>query len=235
MDSAVSGQLAFYRSGKAGCLFAAYAAQDPARFEWRFSVCDPDPVAIQGEITYAIESGDISTQSIVLPAVASESDLVDLLQRLTDVESILLGYHEPFESFICLGYRVRVGSLQSYVTGFGDFRFLPATRQAPFTELTFRSKPRPPYEFVMKPAPDGVIHLADMDLKGMARHKMEALWDGSFDKTRQIIGHSPDLRSAAKTTFALPAVLADRTLRRGEPARAIHARPAPSESRLQPH
>jgi hypothetical protein len=56
----------------------------------------------------------------------------------------------------------------------------------------------------MKEAPQGVIHLADMDMKGMNENKFKSLWYGSFDRTEEIIGHKPDLRSAAKTTFALP-------------------------------
>lgn len=49
------------------------------------------------------------------------------------------------------------------MTGFCDLPFLPATRRAPFTELTMRVKPRPNYEFQFKEAPPNVIHLADMD------------------------------------------------------------------------
>lgn len=56
----------------------------------------------------------------------------------------------------------------------------------------------------MKEAPEGVIHLADMDMKGMKDIQLQYLWDGSFKNTERIIGHKPDLRSAAKTTFAVP-------------------------------
>lgn len=59
----------------------------------------------------------------------------------------------------------------------------------------------------MKEAPDGVIHLADMDMKGMSENKFKALWYGSLDRAEEVIGHRPDLRSAAKTTFAVPASL----------------------------
>lgn len=56
----------------------------------------------------------------------------------------------------------------------------------------------------MKEAPPGVIHLADMDMKGMQKIQFQSLWDGSFRNTERVIGHQPDLRSAAKTTFAIP-------------------------------
>ena len=90
------------------------------------------------------------------------------------------------------------------MTGFGGFDFLPETRQAVFTEIVFRSKPRPDYDWVMKEAPPGIIHLADMDMKGMRENQFKALWYGSFDKTENILGHKPDLRSAARTTFLMP-------------------------------
>lgn len=76
-----------------------------------------------------------------------------------------------------------------------------------FTELTFRTKARPQYKKVMKEAPPGVLHLADMDMKGMGENKFKSLWFGSFDNTEKILGHKPDLRSAAKTTFAVPVSL----------------------------
>jgi len=56
----------------------------------------------------------------------------------------------------------------------------------------------------MKEAPLGVIHLADMRMHGMSENKFQSLWYGSFDNTERVIGHKPDLRSAAKTTFAVP-------------------------------
>ena len=56
----------------------------------------------------------------------------------------------------------------------------------------------------MKEAPENVLHLADMDMKGMGENKFKALWYGSLDNTEKVLGHKPDLRSAAKTTFAVP-------------------------------
>lgn len=105
---------------------------------------------------------------------------------------------------MCLGYRMQVGDLKSWVTGFGNFDFLPKTSQAPYAEITFRTKPRPNYDYVLKEAPPGVIHLADMDMRGMQETQLRALWDGSFRNTERIIGQKPDLRSAAKTTYAIP-------------------------------
>jgi hypothetical protein len=103
-----------------------------------------------------------------------------------------------------LGFRAIVGNLRSYVTGFGDFAFLPQTRRSPYVEIAARVKPRPQYEFVFKEAPENIIHLADMDMRGIQRDKLRRLWDNSFIHTQAILGAKPDLRSAARTTYSLP-------------------------------
>jgi len=200
-------QLEFYRNGRAGCLFAAHAAKSPEDYGWRFSVCDINAEYIEILIQSAITDASVSTQSIIFPRVISRDDLLELLSILATVPSVILEQQELFEDAICLGYRIKVDDLVSWATGFGGFGFLPKTRQAVFTEIVFRSKPRPQYEWVMKEASEGVIHLADMDMRGMSENQLKALWYGSFDNTERSIGHKPDMRSAAKTTFAVPVEL----------------------------
>lgn len=198
-------QLEFYRKGGAGCLFVAHAAGDPARYGWRLSVSRVEKGEIGDLVQQAILLKEVSTQSIIFPAVITTEDFRNFLLVLKDTSLFFLEQEVKFRGMICLGYRVRVGKAVSWVTGFGGFDFLPKTRQAVFTEIVFRSKPRPRYKKVMKEAPPGVIHLADMRMHGMTENKFQSLWYGSFDNTERIIGHKPDLRSAAKTTFAVPA------------------------------
>ena len=197
-------QLEFYRKGGAGCLFAAHAASDPKKFDWRLTVSHVDATQITAIAEEAISASQISTQSIIFPSVVETEDLLELLSVLGEAAPFSLGMQEQFKRMMCLGYRVQVGDEQSWAAGFGNFRFLPKTRQAVFTEVVFRSKPRPKYDKVMKEAPPGTIHVADMDMKGMGENKFKSLWYGSFDRTEKLLGHKPDLRSAAKTTFAVP-------------------------------
>lgn len=204
-------QLDFYKRGAAGCLFAAHAAHDPEGYEWRLNVCVTNPDEIEQLMQSAITTLGVSTQSIIFPTVITEKDLLNFLKVLLEVPSIHIGQKEKLGNVVCLGYRVKVGDLHSWVTGFGNFGFLPQTRQAVFTEITFRSKPRPNYAWIMKEAPEGIIHLADMDMKGMGENKFKALWYGSFDNTEKRLGSKPDLRSAAKTTFAIPSDLYEST------------------------
>jgi hypothetical protein len=133
---------------------------------------------------------------------------MELFKILEKAPSISKGQEQEYMESICVGYRVNLGdNLTSWVTGFGGFDFLPKTRQSVFTEITFRSKPRPNYTKVMKDSPENVVHLADMEMHGMGENKFKSLWYGSLDNTEKVLGHKPDLRSAAKTSFSVPVEL----------------------------
>jgi hypothetical protein len=203
-QSVIKTQLEFYKRGGAGCLFAAHAANNPSKYEWRLSVCEVSAEGIEALVQEAVTLPAISTQSIIFPSVIRSKELSALLSVLQEVPSFFLEQEEEYEKMMCLGYRTHIGENVSWVTGLGGFTFLPKTRQAVFTEIVFRSKPRPDYEWVMKEAPENVLHLADMDMKGIGENKFKALWYGSLDNTEKVLGHKPDLRSAAKTTFAVP-------------------------------
>lgn len=203
-QSVIKTQLEFYKRGGAGCLFAAHAAHNPCKYEWRLSVCEASPEKIEGIVQEAIALPAVSTQSIIFPSVIHAKELGVLLSVLHEVPSFFLEQEEEYEKMMCLGFRARIGEKVSWVTGLGGFTFLPKTRQAVFTEIVFRCKPRPDYEWVMKEAPAKVLHLADMDMQGMGENKLKSLWYGSFDNTEKVLVHKPDLRSAAKTTFAVP-------------------------------
>lgn len=203
-EAVIATQLEFYRRGDAGCLFAAHAAGDPAGYEWRLSVANVDKAQIEELVASATAAPDVSTQSIIFPSIVTEDDLLGLLRVLNESDVFRLEQKERYKGAMCLGYRVKMDEKVSWLTGFGGFDFFPKTRQAIFVEIVFRAKPRRHYTKVMKEAPIGVLHLADMDMKGMGKNKFMALWYGSFDKTESLLGHKPDLRSAAKTTFAIP-------------------------------
>lgn len=209
-DAVIKTQLEFYRTGGAGCQFVAHAANNPTKYEWRLSIAEVDAVQIADLIMTAVLHPKISTQSIVFPSTQGEGGFLELLKVLNASDLITLEQRAVFRDFICLGYRVRMGEIKSWMTGFGKFDFLPVTRQAPFAEITFRSKPRPPYKTVMKKAPAGVVHLADMDMKGMGKSEFMSRWQDSYTHTRSLLGHKPDLKSAAKTTFAIPLTLWER-------------------------
>lgn len=205
-DDIIREQLRFFSERRAGCLFAAVAARDPVKYGWVHQVSAGDPAAewIDSMIEGAVSSPQITTLSLLLPTIKTTEGLVDFVSVLKGCRLIDLAQVEDYADSVCLGFRTLVGSLRSYVTGFGNFPFLPITRQAPVVEITMRVKPRPKYEFVFKEAPPNIVHLADMDMVGMQRDKLWELWNNSFIQTEMILGAKPDLRSAARTTYSLP-------------------------------
>lgn len=197
-------QLRFFQQRGAGCLFAAVAAKDPKKYGWFHRILEPDVATIDAAIDSAIKDEAVTMISLLFPGVSEIGSFVAFLGILKRSENLFLESQENFADEKCFGFRCKVNQLRSYVTGFGDFEFLPQTRRAPSTELVIRVKPRPKYDFVFKEAPPGVIHLADLDMIDMPLGALQRLWDGSFTETKGRLGHSPDLRSAARTTYSIP-------------------------------
>jgi hypothetical protein len=184
-EEIVNKQLAFFCQKRAGCLFVA-------------------PASIDARLAAAISDPEITMVSLIFPQVTSAANLVELIATLQECETVELEQREEYQEMVCFGFRAIVGDLRSYVTGFCDLPFLPATRRTPFTELTMRVKPRPDYEFQFKEAPPNVIHLADLDMRGMERDRLWQLWHNSFIQTERVLRKKPDLLSAARTTYAIP-------------------------------
>lgn len=206
-DDLLLQQRRFYTDSKAGCLFAALAAYDPMKYGWEHVVVPPRAGDVDHELQTAIASPTTTTLSLLFPDVRTDVQLVELITVLKQCKLIVLDQTETFLGSTCLGFRTLVGDKRSFITGFGDFPFLPPTRRAPCVELITRVKPRPDYTYVFKEAAPDVIHLADLDMKDMPKASMQALWDASFAQTKKILGSAPDLRSAARTTYAIPTVL----------------------------
>ena len=201
----IAAQQAFYRSGDAGCLYAAHAAKKSDKLGWRFTVVDPVAGEIDAAVRAAIADPAVSTLSLVIRRYAVDvGTLVHLIQMLKTCTTIWCESETVVDGTVLFGFRARVGDLTSWISGFGPLPFLPETRQSPHLELALRCKPRPNYKVVMKEAPPGVIHLADMHMLDMGARKFKMLWDGSFAGTSRRLGHVPDMLSAAKTTFVLP-------------------------------
>lgn len=197
-------QLKFFRKNQTGCAFAAVAAGKPDKFGWSHFVAPMNPVVIDQAIERAISDEKTTTLSLIFKECKTVVQLQELITLLQRCQHMFLGQDIEFNGLRCLGFRVRVNGLESWASGFGPFDFFPKTRQAPHTELIFRVKPRPAYEKVMKKSPPGVIHLADLDMQGIGKTEFKKLWDSSIERTATLLGHPPDLQSAAKTTFVLP-------------------------------
>jgi len=196
-------QRSFFSRNRAGCAFAAYAAKRPSKYGWRSVVLVPTVDKIAHELAGAIADPGVQALSLIFPDIQSTSDLIELVGTCLET-GLFLDEATDTESARLVRLRAKVCSDLSWVTGFGPFEFLPKTRQAPFVELSIRVKPRPNYDWHFKPPVDGIIHLADLDMKGLSEKNLWKLWGASFETTKKILGHPPDEESAAKTTFAIP-------------------------------
>ena len=197
-------QIDFYKSGKAGYMFAALAAKDPKKFEWKQVVLNSSmPKQIDEVIESCLEKDGVSTLSIIFPKVRTLYELCTFIANLDKCKNIIIenNIHDEHD---CFGIRVKCGDKLSWVTGFGPFLFFPETRISPHTEISFRIKPKPHYDSEMKKSPEDVLHLAHMDMKGMQKEQFQQIWHSSLRKTEKMLGHKPDFLSAAKTTFSIP-------------------------------
>lgn len=196
-------QMTFFKLRKAGCIFAAYVAKNPKKYGWFQKIVKSNLCEIEDAISSSISSKSITTISLIFPEINAIEDLIELVYLL-EKSNLIFFTVLNYNNYRCIGIRIKVNELTSWVSGFGSFEFLPKTRQAPYTEITFRVKPRPKFDFVLKASPENVIHLADLDLLGKSERSFKGMWQASFNNTFKILGHSPDLMSAAKTTFAIP-------------------------------
>lgn len=208
-DDIISEQLEFFARNGSGCAFAAYAARDALQYEWAHMVLSTaDAEAVDDVIAGAVADPSVSTLSLIFPEVQSMSALMELLPLLNRE---ILHLHEifPTEGNACYRFRARVGDDESLVEGFGPFHWMPVTRQAPHTAIAMRVGPRPDFEWFLQPPEEGLIHVADMDMKGLSRRALERMWSNSYTRTRGLLGQDPDDESAAKTTFILPHAYAE--------------------------
>lgn len=203
-DEIISAQLDFFSRNGSGCGFAALAAKDPTKYEWEHLVVQSgDYGQIDDVVQAATEREGVSTLSLVFPEVVSDDDL-DSFLPLLDKGAVHLNAKVDTATSRCYRFRAKIGDEESFVSGFGDFGYMPITRQTKFTSIVMRVKPRPNYDWFLQPPEEGIIHVADMNMQGMSDRNLKQMWNNTYFTTRGKLGHNPDEESAAKTTFVIP-------------------------------
>ena len=202
----ISKQIEFFRKGQAGCQFAARVSENPIQYGWRHIVVEPfDIVKIDKIVNESAVDSSTKQLSLLFPQIRTRQDHEQLLSGLDESNIFHIESEIEYNGFRLICLRAKILQKNSWVSGFAPLDFLPETREAPCTELVFRVKDKPKYtNSVQPPTPENELHVANLELPGISRDEFTQLWTGSFIHTRQILGHKPDLLSAAKTTFAIP-------------------------------
>lgn len=203
-DQIIDEQRLFFERNLTGCAFAAHAAKDPAKYEWSQKIVRPTQYGMLDDlIKAAIAEPLVSTLELIFPEIESDAELDAFISKMP---SALIFLHQILDTSKrrCFRFRAQIGEEQSYISGFGPFEYMPVTRQSPYTSIVIRVKPRPDYDWFLKEPEAGLVHIADMDMKGMPDRTLRRMWKNSFWRVAGLLGKAPDEESAAKTTFAIP-------------------------------
>lgn len=197
----------WHAAGQNGCAFAQWISKRCDEGNWVSLVLDHTSernAALMAERVGDLFEGDAQMVSILAPQLTEPTHLVEFVDHVARQRGFWLQDHEPLTGYETRQLRYQLSpNLDAWVMLFGPFDFLPETRRAPITELTFRVKAKPPWLYPLLNQDPSIAHLADFPAT-----LRPAAWDRLFHhtvmETIRILGATPDRRSAAKMTLALP-------------------------------
>jgi hypothetical protein len=179
----INAQKAWIASGKIGCVFASALVKQADMIGWKFYNFGINDFCID-------DNDNASIRSLVFEPTHDVKYVRDwALNHGFYIENI----EDLYE-----GLRIKIGDNVSWVQYFGPDSHVK-TRQSPYPMLMYSVKL--PLKVYAKTITKGILHLAHASVEFLTAKKADTLWKQSFVKTKQIIGHSPTIREAAKTTF----------------------------------
>ncbi len=210
----------WHESGQNGCRFAQLLSKGPAEHGWRVVVVVrgyekgwlnrvlPD---IHQQVARSIRHPATQALSFLFPGITTIADLVQLLVRLDGLEDWAVEEpDEPIEidgrMYVPVGVRVLLGhkGVRSWALGFGPFPFLPATRQAPFTELVLATKPKVfPLRDKRLNSNPLLAHLADVSAP-VDDEDYGRLWSSTGTNKADILNGQRLDAARARVTFIVP-------------------------------
>jgi hypothetical protein len=163
------------RRGQIGCAFAQFMSDDPPSHDWhRLVITGSLPQTWQAPemgqyLNDAIQDQDNSALSLIVPEVRNDRQLAELIWHVSALPNcLILEFDDSAQSeeIIYIGLRVPLNeNVLAFALVFGPFSYFPLTRQAPFTEIIFPTKPKtPPLRKGLTKDP-GSAHLADVHLR----------------------------------------------------------------------
>lgn len=169
-------------SGLIGCTFAALFAKDPFSVGWK-------TIEDARYIKFKVPNDDTLILSLQFPNW-NKSDVMKW--------AINNGFYLEQIDKNNSGLRLKIGDNVSWVQYFGpDSHVL--TRQSPLSELMLCVKL--PKKYYWRVGFNGILHLAHASISKLTDRKSDKAWFTSFSKTKKLLGNSPNISQAAKTTF----------------------------------
>lgn len=171
-------QIDWIKKGNTGCVFATLFAKSPKSVGWNFIEYDNFPFP------------DSFLLSIIFPK--------HFTKNMVRIWAFNNGFFEESISGDNMGLRIKCKEGISWVQYFGVDSHVK-TRQAPFPMLMYTQKLNKAY--YVKVGFKGVLHLAHAFSDKVKESVYDLLWQRSYRQTKKLLGHSPSINEAAKTTW----------------------------------
>ena len=186
MEHKLKQNIEWIKKGRTGCTFATLFAKSPEVVGWKFMT--------MLEWMNKNETLSFSEQDMIISIVFD-----DILNK-NDIKFWALknGFYVEDTSPNTEGLRLKYKQGISWVQYFGPDSHIP-TRQTPYPMLVYTRRLNTSY--YIKVGFKGILHLAHAWYKNIKESTYDLLWDRSYKQTSKLLGHKPDIRSAAKTTW----------------------------------
>ena len=171
--------LRWISAGNTGCTFASVLSRTPEAIGWKREV-SPDKLVINED-------------DFMISYIFPNKNMVEVLEW-----ALLNGMYLVEIDEECLGLRLQVGESVSWVQFFGQESHA-VTRRTPHNEITFSTKKSKSSYY--KVGFKGVLHLAHACTSFIKKSIADIFWESSFVNTKNILGHTPTNKEAAKATF----------------------------------
>jgi hypothetical protein len=171
--------------GHTGCTFATLFAKEPQSVGWGFFT----PV----DFLFGAHKDFLM---VSIEFVDAEADFWN--KNNVKEWALLNGFYLEDTSEKTEGLRIKCEQGASWVQYFGPDSHVP-TRRTPHPMLMFTQKLGLGY--YAKVGFKGVLHLAHAWYDKISERVYDLLWERSYQQTKKKLGQSPDINSAAKTTW----------------------------------
>lgn len=192
--------------GQNGCVFSMNAARRFDQSQWSSTVCSelPDSDTMRATIKAAVADKDNQLHSFIFPNITSSEGVYELVQRSVEAGCILR--QDNRDGVHITRLRWAIGDVESWVLGFAPIGAVPVTRQAPFTELVFRTKTKTKVIHPDLNNDPSQAHVADVDL-GFDMVALGKLMKKSLERTAKLLGgvaiRTETHGAKAKTTYGI--------------------------------